>query len=923
MSVKNNIEQISLAGAVNLNEYEDAFYSYSQPSFKRKNGLFVGDELKAFHKAKKDSSVIGIYKDKLIKREGDFLITYNNRQYQLPDTTFIKEEIDYKPSTESKACRYYDGLIITPSGYPTIDIGMQQNGYVSFRHYDSLNGKEAYVVSYVTYGTVQLTKQTSYIAYNDNTYTEIPYSLFNFEQGVAFRLFQRKTGSDTDNQHRSLHYLAYAENLDNLDIFNPVRNDSGYLYPSKTGTTANYSATYGWVACGEAANTGVERCVRMYFNLGISTQFSEDECYITTTPHYMFLEWTVSDQIGGSGNPFSTTYSSNSKIAVKTSRCMLYGSSLRNNVVSSDSFWDTGKRSKELTDLCNVQNHIYAGGLQCYIKNSVFKLGYYNNILDTICYGSSILDRNIQSVEEANNSYIIYKQNDRYYKITASGKENLTLKHIDRFVLANTASRLTSSVVFGDTIDLDEETIITRSNSYNEDVILRNGVYDSLWKCSRHILNYYTFEFKTGSQSIFDHFDEIQDSTDENVQTFAFQYATGINSDYYAKDKSWFSTVYPVLNFRGSLFISKTNSIISDKKTYDDFMNSMTYYHIDTARYPVDVYLPKQSGGVPFYKTTLGSNEMRDDHDMSYPSGNIDYNITLTDSLTDTLTNQMTVRSGLGSSITSVTSSFKPALGYYMTNSVELDKMFIINGTWYACNDDYIFEVGLDDSRNISYTSLITRKKNMKLIGVNMNQAYFYSLFDHYIYVFTGDRNMSQLMGATRIGDVYEMTSKPENGFSAFTTDKGVVVIYNGQISLVEDVSKTISLSDTMMMTDGYVYSLDCKDNYVRDRLVVETMPMSLGSETKSLNDCIYIRVRGEGKGTITVSSYTINDVKKESDRKSFDLNITKGFEYVRYQPRWQDGVAFSFRIESDFPVTSLSLGHKASVSGQPSGINI
>ena len=205
-------------------------------------------------------------------------------------------------------------------------------------------------------------------------------------------------------------------------------------------------------------------------------------------------------------------------------------------------------------------------------------------------------------------------------------------------------------------------------------------------------------------------------------------------------------------------------------------------------------------------------------------------------------------------------------------------------------------------------------------LGAFPTMALFWSKLDKSLYSFTGDAILQKVKEAYRINNIYNVYCDPSRLTMIISTDIGVIIIYQNQTMLLEEMKEPIEhiyYDSNTYVLDDTLLSLSEQEDYEPQNIKLHTEYYGVGSGVKSVNDCVYIRIaKGKKNGFIKFQSFVLNDRSTASEEKTVDLPdsvfdpITNS-AYIKYQPKNQAGLGFSVKIETTNPVVSMAIGHK------------
>lgn len=308
--------------------------------------------------------------------------------------------------------------------------------------------------------------------------------------------------------------------------------------------------------------------------------------------------------------------------------------------------------------------------------------------------------------------------------------------------------------------------------------------------------------------------------------------------------------------------------------------------------------------------------------DTLYPQNtdnNMLYNLPVLFEAKDSYINEMFVTDKKSSYILVKAQNRETLLGYYLFTETEVNNIFLTQGQFYGINDEYIYSVGLDNSV-VSINGVVANKQDLMFLGAFPTMALFWSKLDKSLYSFTGDAILQKVKEAYRINNIYNVYCDPSRLTMIISTDIGVIIIYQNQTMLLEEMKEPIEhiyYDSNTYVLDDTLLSLSEQENYEPQNIKLHTEYYGVGSGVKSVNDCVYIRIaKGKKNGFIKFQSFVLNDRSTASEEKTVDLPdsvfdpITKS-AFIKYQPKNQAGLGFSVKIETTNPVVSMAIGHK------------
>ena len=520
----------------------------------------------------------------------------------------------------------------------------------------------------------------------------------------------------------------------------------------------------------------------------------------------------------------------------------------------------------------HVQNICKGAGVSYWIRGEkLFTPGgfdtlYYRKFISGISYNNSVITYDVDKILGGDSNSIIYADpSGSKWKLTVYHNATAQYTVDDDYIYFNTTS-------YENTYSFKEDKIFCRSDDYNDRVLLTgatgsNGLYVSAYKSNAQVMNY-----------------------------------------------SGFATVYPeVENQLGSTY----------KKLELE----------DLETHPIEIFSPNTAGGVAYYKHSItfvdGTADVYDTFQESsldgtmYPistDGNTLYNTPVLMDISDTYINEKIGSIGNYSYILAKSQRQENICGYYEYTLSEISKIFITQGSFYGITDRYIFDLSVVNSQ-LQINRVVANKLDLVFLGAFPNTALFYSKLDKSIYAFTGDAILTKLKEAYRINEIYSTYCDPSRLTMIIATDIGTLIFYQNQTFLLDYIhtKDEIYYDDNTYIIGDTFLSLSYKPDYDIAPITLQTEFYGLGSNIKSVNDCVYIRLakNGIGKGYLKITSYCLNEKTVESNTKTIDIidsmfdKVTDSF-LVRYQPQNQSASGFSVKLETTNPIISLSIGHNA-----------
>ena len=520
----------------------------------------------------------------------------------------------------------------------------------------------------------------------------------------------------------------------------------------------------------------------------------------------------------------------------------------------------------------HVQNICKGAGVSYWIRGEkLFTPGrfdtlYYRKFISGISYNNSVVTYDVDKILGGDSNSIIYADpSGSKWKLTVYHNATAQYTVDDDYIYFNTTS-------YENTYSFKEDKIFCRSDDYNDRVLLTEptgskGLYVSAYKSNAQVMNY-----------------------------------------------SGFATIYPeVENQLGSTY----------KKLELE----------DLETHPIEIFSPNTAGGVAYYKHSItfvdGTADVYDAFQESSldgtmysisTDGNTLYNTPVLMDISDTYINEKIGSIGNYSYILAKSQRQENICGYYEYTLSEISKIFITQGSFYGITDRYIFDLSVVNSQ-LQINRVVANKLDLVFLGAFPNTALFYSKLDKSIYAFTGDAILTKLKEAYRINEIYSTYCDPSRLTMIIATDIGTLIFYQNQTFLLDYIhtKDEIYYDDNTYIIGDTFLSLSYKPDYDIAPITLQTEFYGLGSNVKSVNDCVYIRLakNGIGKGYLKITSYCLNEKTVESKTKTIDIidsmfdKVTDSF-LVRYQPQNQSASGFSVKLETTNPIISLSIGHTA-----------
>lgn len=259
--------------------------------------------------------------------------------------------------------------------------------------------------------------------------------------------------------------------------------------------------------------------------------------------------------------------------------------------------------------------------------------------------------------------------------------------------------------------------------------------------------------------------------------------------------------------------------------------------------------------------------------------------------------------------------NIKPVFAINFVSQLEgISSAFIIQGQYYVVINGSIYRY------NNGAVDAIVNIDNMTFIGNNPYMALFWSGTNKTFYRFTGDNQLYPVIQADEV-DYIKHTSFNPNTLSIYIiTDKDILIL--SQDTLVKlpytEYDKCFPLVHGAAFSGEHStleISYNKMDGYEIIPIELETELYGYGNSTKAVNDCVYIRLYDEDMkaGKVTVSSETLNEGSKLSNKKEFNITPDMWDKesktlFIRYQPENQAAAGFSVHIISPFAIATMQV---------------
>ena len=264
-----------------------------------------------------------------------------------------------------------------------------------------------------------------------------------------------------------------------------------------------------------------------------------------------------------------------------------------------------------------------------------------------------------------------------------------------------------------------------------------------------------------------------------------------------------------------------------------------------------------------------------------------------------------------------------PILAYipnqaYAPSDTTLASGFILNGFPYIISSGKIYRY----SNTLSDTDreYVADCTGMQFIGATSSEAFFFSLTNRKVYIFTGSNSFSEAFQASAIREIKGSDYNQARGLIGFISEDDTY-IYDG----LQDLwGLTLKNVERLYLSNfGWVvYLANGKRLQVRyfeevgfekNKLKLKTMMYGSDTQLRKVT-CVYIKLYSERKelGLLKIKTNTLTDTFAQSEWserivKAEDWNES-GIMYIRYQPPIQECTAIQFEIESDFAISYMGV---------------
>lgn len=491
----------------------------------------------------------------------------------------------------------------------------------------------------------------------------------------------------------------------------------------------------------------------------------------------------------------------------------------------------------------------------------------YNGSPMGISYNNSIITDDVSKIIHIGDDFIAFKNNSgELLKVQLKENEYPVYTVDNNYIYFNTTS-------YENTYEFNTNNSFCRSDDYNDRVLI------------------------------------VSSGTTESRLFASGYHQNAIEQNY--KD---FSTVTPQV----SLTLGSNSNLSFAFILSDDFVHS------------IDIFLPTTTGGPAIYKGTMTSGSLVTANallvDLSkegvpYPlesNGNVLYNTPVLMDIKPTYINEKIGIIGDSSYLLAKSQNQEPIMGYYEFTLSEIQNIFLIQGSFYGMNDDYIFSLTYANSV-LDNIRVAANKLDLEFLGAFPQYALFYSKLDKSLYRFTGDALLAKVKECYRINEITSVYCDPARLTMIISTDIGTVILYQDQVFLLEDIKTTAEIyyDNNAYVVGDYLLLLSYKAGYEIQPVKFKTSYYGAGANIKSVNDCIYLRLARNNveKGYIKITAHILNETETVTKTKTINLvdsmfDKESGTCFIRYQPEMQSGTGFSIEVESTNPVAVMEVSH-------------
>jgi len=285
----------------------------------------------------------------------------------------------------------------------------------------------------------------------------------------------------------------------------------------------------------------------------------------------------------------------------------------------------------------------------------------------------------------------------------------------------------------------------------------------------------------------------------------------------------------------------------------------------------------------------------------------------------------------------------RPVGLYNSTSMVDnIDEFFIVNSQYYAIVNDIICAISYNSNYILNGIESIIDVNGMQFIGAFPSCAYFYSGASHSIYAFTGDADLQMFVQTDRISTVYWYLYAPNNEWIYLNTNDGLYVMTQSNVFKLNGLLNHYGMA-TLGLESWNAFSTDKNYNIIQDwngatysvsldfdpddqksfsnGVVIDTAYYGPGDMRQDTFDAWFVKIFVPSKFELNSrvrlqSSLMLDNKIVECEAEMYAIgkvNLDDNNCYIiRYQPSVQKpSLASKLRIESPYPINSISFSHK------------
>ena len=922
---KANIYPIQLQGAeLCLNKYDAEIKQYS--GFNKNNSPFVGGCLSNVFTKEENRTNLSVFiapnGDKYevvdsyseghgLKKNGRFVIKYNNTKYIAPPSNRDYTPDNYKYADRKFTYAYYLKMVPDGSNNTLKFVYRKSSSSSLFQATDIETFTGQYVLDNLLYNS------PAFIIRPGDTW-RTDYAIFAYYHGHTKKIILHRDNINavvvTDSTSATIDEtypisIMYDDNSSQVSIAYRTTDGNQFLdfYTLDTDSitliahevsTINNTTSYVMPALDAFSFANYPACTGNLYKVGNDT-FAANK----------LIGWVQYPYYDNSKINFRNTYRLNTPNIVETKECTLFNES-KTNFLSCYDMTIPVKTSSGDTSYKSLCVHFNSLGLPRFdgfnledftdkngiaIKKCTFVLGeqlpftddvnglyanFNNNQLSAICTKNVL----ITNWNVADMRSIVYDGSDSAYSIDYY--ENNKLMECGFTSSLSFSVKGNQIVLYADDInnayDFVNNKVLHFAPSYNNSLLL--------------------YETESGTNL-------YTATSNNNVWV-----ASAIN-EYKLQDNASI-ILNPVNVFTENLngMVIKTNSYTSGKvNIYKGTLPSKTdyLYSIENELKQIDQTLIE----LPFPVDT---------------NGNVTLSPSISAEVATVFGNNVLITIGSKGYPLIINNDTRAVFSFYIGSEVEnLKELFILQGQSYGLIDNGIYSLSWNNGV-ISNLQFIVSVEGMQYCGQSPYQAIFFSPTNRYLYSFTGVNILQKMQSIDKVTEIYSYEYNKATQTNMLFTDAGAIFISAfGMYSLDYRVYKSFILNNGICLlvkgTPGYdllyiKYYLGSNDTgYTKENIRLETSFYGMNNQTVTINDCLYMRIFSEEheEGSLKVSATTISLQGRKTEETTFkikasDWDAITHTIYLRYQPKEQRGLGVSFSIDSPFKIASLSVGSQA-----------